>query len=126
MNQNNAILSVKNIKVYFDVNNQFRFPWQKINKIKAVDDVSFNINEGETLGIVGETGCGKFSRNRTRGRRGRARGGSHGGVLHLAVQSRGPGHPVDDPERSAGQVDECRSTYGNVAGSFSGPVPLVV
>tara|TARA_B100000315_G_C14037696_1_gene346058 strand:+ start:195 stop:497 length:303 start_codon:yes stop_codon:yes gene_type:complete len=61
MNQNNAILSVKNIKVYFDVNNQFRFPWQKINKIKAVDDVSFNINEGETLGIVGETGCGKSS-----------------------------------------------------------------
>ena len=61
MNQNNAILSIKNIKVYFDVNNQFRFPWQKINKIKAVDDVSFNINEGETMGIVGETGCGKSS-----------------------------------------------------------------
>ena len=61
MNQKNVILSVKNIKVYFDVNNQLRFPWQKINKIKAVDDVSFNINEGETMGIVGETGCGKSS-----------------------------------------------------------------
>ena len=60
-NINNTILSVQNIKVYFDVNNQFRFPWEKINKIKAVDDVSFNIIEGETLGIVGETGCGKSS-----------------------------------------------------------------
>ena len=61
MKQENTILSIKNIKVYFDVNNQFRFPWKKNNKIKAVDDVSFNIKEGETLGIVGETGCGKSS-----------------------------------------------------------------
>ena len=61
MKQNNIILSVQNIKVHFDVNNQFRFPWQKINKIKAVDGVSFDIKEGETLGIVGETGCGKSS-----------------------------------------------------------------
>ena len=61
MKQDNIILSVKNIKVHFDLNNRFKFPWEKINKIKAVDDVSFNINEGETLGIVGETGCGKSS-----------------------------------------------------------------
>ena len=61
MKQDNTILSVKNIKVHFDLNNRFKFPWEKINKIKAVDDVSFNINEGETLGIVGETGCGKSS-----------------------------------------------------------------
>ena len=36
-------------------------PWQKKETIKAVDGVSFNLNKGETLGIVGETGCGKSS-----------------------------------------------------------------
>ena len=55
------LLSVKNIKVEFEVNKQFHLPWQKKETIKAVDGVSFNLNEGETLGIVGETGCGKSS-----------------------------------------------------------------
>jgi len=55
------LLSVKNIKVEFDVNTQFHLPWHKKETIKAVDGVSFNLNEGETLGIVGETGCGKSS-----------------------------------------------------------------
>jgi len=55
------LLSVKNIKVEFDVNTQFYLPWQKKETIKAVDGVSFDLNEGETLGIVGETGCGKSS-----------------------------------------------------------------
>ncbi len=55
------ILSVKNIKVDFFTNKQFYFPWQTREIIKAVDNVSFNLNEGETLGIVGETGCGKSS-----------------------------------------------------------------
>jgi len=56
-----TILSVSNIKVNFFTNKQFYFPWQKREIIKAVDDVSFNLKEGETLGIVGETGCGKSS-----------------------------------------------------------------
>ena len=56
-----TILSVTNIKVNFFTNKQFYFPWQKREIIKAVDDVSFNLKEGETLGIVGETGCGKSS-----------------------------------------------------------------
>ena len=55
------LLSVKNIKVEFEVNKQFHLPWQKKETIKAVDGVSFNLKEGETLGIVGETGCGKSS-----------------------------------------------------------------
>ena len=55
------LLSVKNIKVEFEVNKQFHLPWQKKETIKAVDGVSFDLNEGETLGIVGETGCGKSS-----------------------------------------------------------------
>jgi oligopeptide transport system ATP-binding protein len=57
----NILLSVQDIRVEFNSNNQFNFPWQKKNIIKAVDGVSFNLNEGETLGIVGETGCGKSS-----------------------------------------------------------------
>lgn len=50
------ILEVKNLKKYFKVKNGF---------LHAVDDVSFHINEGETLGLVGESGCGKSTTGRT-------------------------------------------------------------
>jgi len=51
------ILEVKNLKMYFPVlHGLFRM---KVGDVKAVDDVSFHIRAGETLGLVGESGCGK-------------------------------------------------------------------
>lgn len=47
---NETLISVKNVKKYFDV---------KAGTLHAVDDVSFDIKKGETLGLVGESGCGK-------------------------------------------------------------------
>lgn len=53
----NKLLEVKNLKKYFPIRKGF---FRKtIGYVRAVDDVSFFINEGETLGLVGESGCGK-------------------------------------------------------------------
>lgn len=51
------ILSVQHLKKYFEVG--------KNATLKAVDDISFNIYKGETLGVVGESGCGKTTCGRT-------------------------------------------------------------
>ena len=44
------LLEVKNLKVHFDTEN---------GRVTAVDDVSFSVKQGETVGVVGESGCGK-------------------------------------------------------------------
>jgi oligopeptide transport system ATP-binding protein len=54
-----TILSVNDLKVWFDVKKQGAMPWTAPRKLKAVDGVSFELKAGETLGIVGESGCGK-------------------------------------------------------------------
>ena len=60
-NNNTPLLEVKNLKQYFKINvGAF-----KSKPLKAVDDVSFSINRGETLGLVGESGCGKTTVGRT-------------------------------------------------------------
>jgi oligopeptide/dipeptide ABC transporter ATP-binding protein len=51
------LLEVKNLKQYFPAR-KAGF-WQKPGKVKAVDGVDFHVMEGETLGLVGESGCGK-------------------------------------------------------------------
>ena len=55
------LLEVKHLKEYFDINMGFF----RTKPLKAVDDVSFTINKGETLGLVGESGCGKTTVGRT-------------------------------------------------------------
>ena len=58
---NRPLLEVKGLKEYFDINMGFL----RSKPLKAVDDVSFTINRGETLGLVGESGCGKTTVGRT-------------------------------------------------------------
>jgi peptide/nickel transport system ATP-binding protein len=56
------ILEVNNLKKYFPIRGGF---FRKIvGNVKAVDDVSFKVYEGETLGLVGESGCGKTTTGR--------------------------------------------------------------
>lgn len=51
------LIEVEGLKKYFNLG--------KGNVLKAVNDISFSINEGETLGVVGESGCGKSTAGRT-------------------------------------------------------------
>lgn len=55
-------MEVKNLKKYFPV--QSGFLSSNKGYVKAVDDISFNIYKGETLGLVGESGCGKSTTGR--------------------------------------------------------------
>lgn len=57
------LLEVRSLKKYFTVTTDF---WGKPKSyLKAVDDISFSILPGETLGLVGESGCGKSTTGRT-------------------------------------------------------------
>lgn len=63
MKKEDLLLEVKNLKKYFPIRKGFF--GKDIQYVKAVDDVSFNIKRGETLGLVGESGCGKSTTGRT-------------------------------------------------------------
>lgn len=57
--QKPLLLDVKNLKVHFNIASKSAWPWSKQSNLKAVDGVNVRLYEGETLGVVGESGCGK-------------------------------------------------------------------
>lgn len=63
MSNSEALIEVKNLKKYFKINKGIF--GGNTSYVKAVDDVSFTIKKGETLGLVGESGCGKTTTGRT-------------------------------------------------------------
>ncbi len=58
-----TLLEVKNLKMYFPITQGIIFQ-RKVGDIKAVDGLNFSIKKGETLGLVGESGCGKSTTGR--------------------------------------------------------------
>ncbi len=62
IDRTDVLIEVKNLKKYFPVRTTFF--GRDTRDVKAVDDVSFKIKRGETLGLVGETGCGKTTLGR--------------------------------------------------------------
>ena len=83
LEQENPLVDIRNLKQYFSINVG---PFQR-KPLKAVDDVSFSIRRGETLGLVGESGCGKTTVGCT--------------ILHLYKPTAGEvvfdGRPIETP-----------------------------
>ena len=71
---NNQILSVNNLKVHFPITGGFIK--KTLGNVRAVDEVSFDMNAGETLSLVGESGCGKTTAGRALMRLVKPTGGS--------------------------------------------------
>ncbi len=58
------LLEVRNLKMYFPITQGILLQ-RKVGDVRAVDDISFFIKKGETLGLVGESGCGKSTTGRS-------------------------------------------------------------
>jgi len=63
MADNNTLVRVENLVKHFPIN-QGIIVQRQVGAVKAVDGISFDIKQGETLGLVGESGCGKSTTGR--------------------------------------------------------------
>jgi oligopeptide/dipeptide ABC transporter ATP-binding protein len=92
------VLEVRGLRKFFDIRRGFRR--RVVGTVRAVDDVSFRIDEGETLGLVGESGCGKTTTARCILRAMAPSAGeilfrtADGGVVDLAPLSRAALRPL--------------------------------
>ena len=84
------LVEVRDLKEYFTINTG----WFRTKPLKAVDGVSFSINRGETLGLVGESGCGKTTVGRT--------------LLHLYKPTGGEIFYEGKPVKTKAQIQEFR------------------
>src|SRR5574340_1214402 len=64
MSESPPMVHVENLKKYFPVTSGIVFE-RKTGSVRAVDGITFSISRGETLGLVGESGCGKTTVGRT-------------------------------------------------------------
>src|SRR5713226_454385 len=58
-----VLVDVQNLKMYFPVKSGIVFD-RVVGHVHAVDDITFHVRRGETLGLVGESGCGKSTTGR--------------------------------------------------------------
>ena len=63
-NGDTPLLEVEHVKLYFPIKKGVLFE-REVARVHAVDDVTFTLRDGETLGLVGESGCGKTTLSRT-------------------------------------------------------------
>jgi peptide/nickel transport system ATP-binding protein len=103
-NGNTNILEVDDLKMYFPVTRGLLR--RKVADIKAIDGVSFNLKKGETLGLVGESGCGKTTVGRC--------------ILRLYKPTSGK-ILFDDSDISDYKEKELRSVRSNMALIFQDP-----
>ena len=78
--KNDILLDVRNLKKYFPITKGLMR--KTVGYVKAVDDVSFYVREGETLGLVGESGCGKTTLSKVLLRALNPDSGDTGGLLN--------------------------------------------